>query len=211
MDSMIRIAISPKIEQKDFDETVRRMSRLFGESEAQRLRKITNPNALSLSLGGLSALELLCDGEKNEIARTPLGKPYFARNSERHFNISHSENLAAAALGAVALGIDIELIGRRKEPKRVARRFFTESEYAEFEAKGKSEESFIYLWTKKEAYAKYLGTGLARELPIRSEKVFFKCFTVEFENEKYLMTLCAGRDVETELSVMNGGIVISVL
>lgn len=79
-----------------------------------------------------------------------------------HFNLSHSHNLAALAIGEdVELGVDVEWV--RPVEHDVARRFFSTPECAALEAFPESERTsaFHRCWTRKEAYVKAEGSGLA--------------------------------------------------
>lgn len=88
------------------------------------------------------------------------GKPFI--QSGPHFNLSHSHNLAALAIGEdVELGMDIEWV--RPVEHDVARRFFSARECAALEALPGNERiaAFHRCWTRKEAYVKAEGSGLA--------------------------------------------------
>lgn len=91
---------------------------------------------------------------------SPHGKPYWAENSEFHFNLSHSGNMIAIALSNVPVGIDIE--GIDCPDLRVAKRFFSKDEQEYVFSKAQERvQRFYEIWTKKEAYTKYLGMGLS--------------------------------------------------
>lgn len=86
------------------------------------------------------------------LSRQDSGKPHFL-NSQIEFSLSHSRGYAAAAICDTSrVGIDIETseISREKAEK-LAQRFFSADEIKEFQA---APESFLKIWTKKEAYAK---------------------------------------------------------
>ena len=88
------------------------------------------------------------------------GKPSI--NGGPQFNLSHSHNLAALAIGEdVELGMDIEWL--RPIEHDVARRFFSASECAALEALPEAGRmaAFHRCWTRKEAYVKAEGSGLA--------------------------------------------------
>ena len=87
------------------------------------------------------------------------GKPHF-ENSRIEFSLSHSHGYAAAAISDESnVGIDVEAaeISPEKADK-LAKRFFTEDEKQAIEA---DPDSFLRLWTIKEAYAKMQGTPLS--------------------------------------------------
>lgn len=98
------------------------------------------------------------DIKKQNIAYTKLGKPYLLGYPDIHFSISHSGDYIACAVFESKVGIDIEWVGEYKE--KLARRVCSKSELEQIEkAKDKALE-FTKLWTKKEAYLKFLGTGI---------------------------------------------------
>ena len=97
-----------------------------------------------------------------DIARTEKGKPYFPARPDLQFSWSHSGGYLLLALSRRPVGADIEVIRPRREslPKYA----FTEPELEEYRAMGGDWPAFYALWTKKEAWCKYTGEGLARSL-----------------------------------------------
>ena len=91
-----------------------------------------------------------------------MGKPYL-KNVPLYFNLSHSGDFVLCAVSRQEIGADIQLIGR-SEVMRTAGRFFSDGELATLQAcPGEAErtELFYRLWTKKEAYGKLTGRGIA--------------------------------------------------
>ncbi|MEG2200143.1 MAG: 4'-phosphopantetheinyl transferase superfamily protein [Anaerovorax sp.] len=89
------------------------------------------------------------------------------------FSISHSGNWWACLIGFHEMGLDIEDLekGRmrmadskvnQKRGEAIAKRFFTKEEYEYVLAQGTP--AFYKIWTRKEAYTKYLGTGIGQGL-----------------------------------------------
>lgn len=97
---------------------------------------------------------------------TPKGKPFLPGHEDLHFNLSHSGHWVVIAWGNAPLGIDVEMMctDRSKEP--LARRFFHPNELDYLLAAIGQEwvNRFFEIWTKKESYLKYLGTGIDRAL-----------------------------------------------
>jgi 4'-phosphopantetheinyl transferase len=91
------------------------------------------------------------------------GKPYLPGHPV-HFNLSHSGEWVVAALAASPVGIDVERIKPNK--LRIARRFFTEKEFAAIIAQPEDlqPDYFFELWTLKESYLKATGKGLTQSL-----------------------------------------------
>lgn len=94
------------------------------------------------------------------------GKPSLsAANTPLHFNLSHSDGLAALGVShARELGVDVEHERPLKED--IAERFFSRGEVAALRALPESEQlaAFYRCWTRKEAVVKAIGEGLSRPL-----------------------------------------------
>ena len=80
------------------------------------------------------------------------------------FNLSHSSNLALIAVcWGRELGVDLEHVRRITEAERIVASFFTPAELAEFAAfpPDIKDRAFVRGWTRKEAFLKGLGVGIA--------------------------------------------------
>ncbi len=94
-----------------------------------------------------------------ERAVTPAGKPYFPARPEFHYSVSHSDEWAVCAVGAVPLGVDIQV----ERPVRPAVfRALSAAEQAELDRLEEREllPAFFDVWCLKEAYTKAIGLGL---------------------------------------------------
>lgn len=89
------------------------------------------------------------------------GKPYLADDPNTFFSITHSDKWVFLAVSDSEIGIDAQM--PRKVCPRLAARSTTPEELAW--VKEDTEPHFTRLWTMKEAYLKYTGTGLS--VPIR--------------------------------------------
>lgn len=99
------------------------------------------------------------------------GRPYADHPSEARifdFNLSHAGNYVACALAiaeqageAPRVGVDVEIPHPRMSKERLAERFFSASERERLEKRAYCDSDFLDIWTKKEAYLKYTGTGLS--------------------------------------------------
>jgi 4'-phosphopantetheinyl transferase len=91
------------------------------------------------------------------------GKPSFAAGL--HFNLSHSQGLAALGVSRThELGVDVEHVRPLKED--IAERFFSRAEVATLRTLPEHEQldAFYRCWTRKEAVVKAIGEGLSRPL-----------------------------------------------
>ena len=92
-----------------------------------------------------------------DLARDSLGKPYFC-GSDIFFNISHTKTKFAVAIADSEVGIDIEDKTLTKEKMQsIAKRFFLPIEAESVFDR----DSFLRIWTFKEAYAKMTGAPLS--------------------------------------------------
>ena len=88
----------------------------------------------------------------------PGGKPYYP--GERSFSLTHSGALAAIALASEEVGLDAEKIAAPRQA--ILPRVLTAEELRRPDSQ--SGEGFAFLWTRKEAALKCLGTGANRPL-----------------------------------------------
>ena len=108
-----------------------------------------------------------------------FGKPYLKSNN-LFFNISHSSEWIAVVCDLAEVGIDIERI-RPAEPRMICRLFSDEEiGYINSGLCSERHRRFTKLWTIKESYVKYIGTGLLTSL---------KSFRVDVSNKR-IMDLC---------------------
>ncbi len=108
-------------------------------------------------------LSIVTGMSKNNIIinTTEKGKP-LVNNTNLYFNVSHSGIYHVVAISEKPIGIDIEIINNR-DYKAILERFFSAEENECILNKNEEEqlEYFISLWTLKEAFLKYKGTGLS--------------------------------------------------
>ena len=98
----------------------------------------------------------------SRLAREPGGKPCLPGVC---FNLSHSGPWVALALGQSTLGVDVETPRPGRKVEALTRRYFSLREQAFVLAPETGrEDRFLQVWTGKESWLKYLGTGLDRPL-----------------------------------------------
>lgn len=126
------------------------------------------------------------------------GKPYLTDNDNFHFNISHSGRWVVIAYGSSPVGVDVQEL-RDKVPEGIAQRFFTGDEQSYV---GDDSRRFFRIWTGKESYIKYLGTGL--KTPLNSFSVLEKleCNLFAEELEDACLSLCT-QENEYAITIQN--------
>ncbi|MFD5009378.1 4'-phosphopantetheinyl transferase family protein [Streptomyces chartreusis] len=88
------------------------------------------------------------------------GKPAVEGARGLHFSLSHSGELALLALAPRPVGVDVELARADLDFTRLARRFFPEAERGSVARGGR--DTFVRLWTRKEACVKAAGGRLTQ-------------------------------------------------
>ncbi|GAB6141319.1 4'-phosphopantetheinyl transferase superfamily protein [Methylosoma difficile] len=156
---------------------------LLDQHERSRANKLLEPyktryveahERLRLLLGDY----LQAQPDSIKIVADNFGKPYLPEYPHVSFNLSHSHHYMVIALSkACLLGIDIEFCQPRKNLAALAKKCFSVEEFnfwngLDAEAKTRS---FYQLWTKKEAFVKATGRGIALGL---------KNCVINFENQQ---------------------------
>jgi 4'-phosphopantetheinyl transferase len=134
--------------------------------ERDRRRFIVGRGVLRVILGDYLDIEprqvRFCYGSR--------GKPYLAEemgDGALRFNLAHSHELALYGFTrGREIGVDLEYARPLSDANEIAGRFFSARENAVFRKLPKSHEmeAFYNCWTRKEAYLKATGEGLARPL-----------------------------------------------
>lgn len=105
--------------------------------------------------------------ESIEFVYAREGKPALAERFARsgwRFNLSHCGELAVYAFSrAGEVGVDVEAVHAIAEADAIAARVFSRREHEDYRALAPSERplAFFRCWTRKEAFVKALGDGLA--------------------------------------------------
>jgi 4'-phosphopantetheinyl transferase len=99
----------------------------------------------------------------------PHGRPAVATGAgaspDLHFSLSHGSGMVLVGVAATPIGADVELVPGA-ETVEICSPALHPEEHAELQAVPDQDRraAFGRLWTRKEAYLKGLGTGLARDL-----------------------------------------------
>lgn len=140
--------------------------------------------------------------EYGEHGKPRLSDDLMKQVGEFEFNLSHSKDYAVLAVSDSQVGIDVEHI--RKNRLSVAKRFFCKEEYEDILALPEEEQDkrFLEYWTMKEAYVKYLGTGMSTPFDsflikrledgisvVEKEDIYFKTWFLE--DTGYCISVCS--------------------
>jgi len=157
-------------------ERVAQLGRSLAEDEwarANRFRFDKHRRQYVVGRGALRALlaaYLETRPEKIQFTYGPRGKPFLAAShgaGELQFNLTNSDELALVGfVRGPEIGVDVEYLRQMSDCEQIAERFFSLSERQvlrgiPFPAK---QEAFFNCWTRKEAYLKAVGEGLAAPL-----------------------------------------------
>ena len=102
--------------------------------------------------------------EKIRIKKAEHGKPYLADYPELAFNLSHSADRLMIAVGwNCQLGVDIEICKQRINLSGLVDKCFAEEEAAYWNKlpEDQKKPEFYRFWTRKEAFVKATGHGIA--------------------------------------------------
>lgn len=126
----------------------------------------------------------------------PGGKPRITGRPDFHFNLSHSGDWVVLAWGDTPVGVDVERIRPDTDFRAVAKRFFSEEERRSLEMAEDARGRFYALWTGKESWIKYTGTGLncdLRSFSVLSPGEDRHVYTIPLA-EGYCLSLCTGEE-----------------
>ena len=149
------------------------------QQRARRFRFRQHQNRFIGARGMLrSLLSRYLDLSPHEIkfGLSPKGKPFVQNSPARkiYFNVSHSQKVALFAFSHhFEVGIDVEGTRFRLDYQGVAKRVLSpqEQQWLHSVPVSKQKSAFLACWTRKEAFAKAHGTGLA--FPFRKITVTF--------------------------------------
>lgn len=152
-----------------------------------------------------------CIAEISEFTYGSTGKPYLKKQEDIYFNLSHCKGVVVCMIGDTELGIDVQ--DRFSFEQGIADQICSENEKVLMEeTKGEDKDKdrlLNRLWVLKEAYTKYLGTGMTidiKRLDFHKE-VFWDSFKLEgtvfeekecylriVEKDAYCMAVCSNRE-----------------
>ena len=115
-----------------------------------------------------------------EIVRNEYGKPIIT--GDIHIGVTHANGLTFIGVWDKNFGIDAEHSKRKVKKDLIVRKYYTESE---------KNENFLDVWVKKEAYLKFLGTGLkeikkADTSHLEFKKVLYKDYIMYIYSDYFI-------------------------
>ena len=167
------IAGKPSVEFVALSET-KDWRELLSEEERARAAGIANPAVTArFEIGRGLRRKMLSEAtglspKEITFAETEEGKPRALNAAGWDFNVSHSGDYVAVAVGRGQVGVDLEQIRLVREMESIVERYFHPDEAAAWRAvaPGLREEAFFVLWSAREASMKCVGLGLARGLSV---------------------------------------------
>ena len=147
---------------------------LLSEEERTRAAGIANPTVRArFEIGRGLRRKMLADATgllawEITFLQSEEGKPRALNAVGWDFNVSHSGDYVAVAVGRGQVGVDLEQIRPVREMESIVERYFHPDEAAEWRAvaPGLRKEAFFVLWSAREASMKCVGFGLARGLSV---------------------------------------------
>lgn len=119
--------------------------------------------------------------------KNKYGKPYVKNIASINYNVSHTHNALVVIFSESEVGVDIE--GIKEVDIKIAKKYYTEEEYNYVILKN-SNIHFYEIWTKKEAFVKYVGNGL--NISFKSFNTLsddINCNMTTFLLDKYLISV----------------------
>lgn len=115
---------------------------------------------------GLAPEEVVYRREPCPSCGGPNGRPALDGHPRSlHFSMSRSGGLVLIGIASALVGVDVEVLPDYGVPSEVATLLHADERRAIFAAApGERADVFARLWTRKEAYLKGIGTGVAHDL-----------------------------------------------
>lgn len=107
--------------------------------------------------------QIITENDHLVFRRNEHGKPSLADFPKYHFSISHCREAITVAFGNQPVGVDVESF--RTVSDGLLGYTMSEAEIAFINGAASPNQEFALFWTKKEAYYKYLGTGICGDIP----------------------------------------------
>ena len=144
---------------------------MHGTGDDEKYWLKTNPYNKNM-LDHMIAEKLLETGLKKEYginlkheprAEGEHGKPFLSWRPQIHYNVSHSGNYVVCILADQEVGIDVQ-IHKKANYERMLERMVSPAQRIEILEGEDPEKEFFRQWVLREAYIKWTGEGLSRDL-----------------------------------------------
>lgn len=157
------------------EERIGRLSRVLNKHEMERADRFIPPRARQHFIAARGQLRtiiasyLSVEPHELDFSYGPHGKPdlSYPEKTTIRFNLSHSGELGLLAINLHhSIGTDIEQQKANRDFLKLSERFFSIRERTDLKnvLPAMQREAFYACWTRKEAYLKAIGTGLATPL-----------------------------------------------
>lgn len=149
---------------------------------------------LACKNGNLSNYDLL-------FSKNSFGKPFITNIPNFKYNLSHTKNAIAICVSDNEVGIDVEKI--RDININLAKRFFTQDE-CDYITEKQTSLRFFEVWTKKEAYLKFIGKGLSVQLNSFSVLELDTAIFSTFYIGDYIVSVCTEKTfLENDITILD--------
>lgn len=139
---------------------------------------------------------------KDDIIYDKNGKPYI-KNNQKKISFSYSNELAIVGISDYNLGIDVEKI--KKYDEKIVKRIYCKSEFDFINNSDNKNYEFTKLWTYKEAFVKFKGTGIDKNFRrlnfIYNNSYKYDTFFKTINYTNYIITVCS-KDLNLEVEVI---------
>lgn len=173
-------------------EDVRRYAALLPKERQEKIDRLRFDRDKLLSLvAGLLIRKWIGDVP---LTLNAHGKPY-AIGSGIFFSVSHSGDCVVIAVDEKEIGADVEKLPD-KEYLKIAERFYAPGELRYVLDAEDRERAFSRIWTRKEAYLKQLGTGIASDLrafDTTSKELSRRL--ISYDIEGYALSVCTADEI----------------
>lgn len=139
----------------------------------------------------------------SDVCENEHGKPFFA-DSGMCFSITHSDEIVSVSLSEYNHGIDLEKL--RRVDEKTVRAVLSPFQYLDYLKADDAEKDkmFVRIFTEKESYVKYLGTGFTgKPSSIEPQDVKFLTKYLFRESDVYCLTVCTKVEEEFRFQPVN--------
>jgi len=137
----------------------------------------------------LACIELKLNNDDLRFSNNAFGKPFLKGFPKFQYNVSHTKNALVIAVSEKPIGVDIEKF--KDSDMKIARRFFHNNEIEYILSSKNQDEAFYEIWTKKEAYIKWVGKGLSMLLKSFDVTSYELAEMIRgFRVEEYTLAVC---------------------